>query len=440
MIAKLKVLVSGNGHEAEVLRGAAIALVLRGLSGALVFALNVVIARALGAQGAGVYFFSLSVVTILSVVTRIGFDNALLRFVSSAASVGDWARVRGVYRIGMRMAVMASFAVSLLLAGAAPFLVGLLGKSAELVSTLMIMAPSVLGLAVMFLGAESLKGLKRVAPAVTVSSLIYPLVAMLLVWPLAQRFGPAGVAGAYSLGVGIAALAGYVLWRRYTAPYADAEPLFDRAELMQSARPLWVMSLITRAVFAWSPLLILGFFAPAEDVGVYGAATRIAALVTLLLLSVNTVISPKFSELYTKGDLETMGQVARQFSFWLTAATGPLILALVLAGDYVMAIFGEEFMRGGRALSILAMGQAANAMTGSAGSLLMMTGHERDLRNASVLGGLLLLALSAALIPLFGFLGAAIATAVSIAAMSLANVALIRRRLGIRILPWEGKV
>ncbi|MEO0870978.1 MAG: flippase [Pseudomonadota bacterium] len=437
MIAKLNALIRGNSDEAEVLRGAAIALVLRGLSGALAFALNVVIARALGAEGAGLYFFSLSVITILSVATRFGLDNSMLRFISASASVGEWAKVRGVYQMGMRLAGLASLGAAALLAGLAPFGAVWLWEDPELGMVMAVMAPSILGLAMMFLGAESLKGLKKIAPAVMVSSLIYPVIAILLVWPLAQRFGPVGAAIAYSLSVSGAALVGYALWRRYTAPHRAIAAQFDRNELMASARPLWTMSLITRAAMPWAPLLILGFFSPAQDVGVYGAATRIAALVTLLLISVNTVISPKFSELYTKGDLEGLGRIARQFARLITLASSPVLLVLIFAGDKVMAVFGPEFTRAGTALAILAAGQAVNAMTGSAGALLMMTGHERELRNASIIAGALVVGLSLALIPIYSLIGAAIATATSVAAMNLISLVLISKKLGISAAPWS---
>lgn len=437
MIGKLKALVSGNSHESEVLRGAALALILRGLGGGLTFALNVAIARALGAQGAGLYFFALSVVTVLSVAARLGLDNTLLRFISSAASTGDWGRVNGIYRIGMRASAFVSVTVAIALIAIAMLLVEFNASEPELGLVMAFMAPSVLGLAMMFLGAESLKGRKKIAPAIAVSSLIYPAVAIALVYPMAQRFGPAGAAASYTLGVALAALIGFLLWRRYSAPHADVAPVFDKAELIASARPLWAMSLITRAVLPWSPLLMLGFFAPPEDVGIYGAATRIAALVTLLLISVNTVISPKFSELHTKGDFETLGQVARRFARLITLASSPVLLVLIFASDLVMSVFGPEFTRAGTALAILAIGQAINALTGSAGALLMMTGHEREVRNASILAGVLAVSLSLVLIPIYSFVGAAIATATSIAAMNLLSLALIHKRLGVSAAPWS---
>jgi len=418
------------------MRGAATAFILRGLGAGLAFGLNVAIGRLLGAEGAGLYFLALSIVTIATVLTRFGMDNSLLRFIASSVVLDQWARARGVYRLGMWTLALASAAAGLLVVLLGPLVAGRwLGKP-ELGDVLQVMGLGTLGLAVMMAGAECLKGLKRIAAAVAISSIISPLVALALIWPMTQRFGPAGAAGAYAAGVSAAALAGWLLWRRFTAAHADKEPDFAWSELWDSCRPLWLMSIITKAIIPWSPLLILGFFASSDDVGVYGAATRIAMLVTFLLIAVNTVISPKFAELYAKGDIATLARVARRFALLITLATSPLFVLLIVAGDIVMSVFGPGFERGGPALAILAAGQAVNALTGSAGALLMMTGHERDIRNASIVAGVLVLALSLALIPLYGLIGAAISTAISIAAMNLISIAMIKRRLGIFVMPW----
>ena len=436
MLASIKKLIGGDGHQAEVMRGAATAFVLRGIGAGLAFVLNVAIGRLLGAEGAGLYFLALSIVTIVTVLTRFGMDNSLLRFIASSVALDQWTRARGVYRLGMRTVALASAAAGVLIVLAGPLIARLWMDKPDLGDVLQIMGLGTLGLAVMMAGAECLKGLKRIAPAVAVSSIIFPLVALALIWPLTERFGPAGAAGAYAAGVSIAALAGWLWWRYFTAAHADQEPEFVWAELWDSCRPLWLMSIITKAIMPWSPLLILGFFAASDDVGVYGAATRIAMLVTFLLISVNTVISPKFAELHAKGDIAALARLARRFALLITLVTSPLFLLLIVAGETVMTLFGPEFARGGAALAILAMGQAVNALTGSAGALLMMTGHERDIRNASIWAGLLAVTLSLVLIPLYGLIGAAISTAVSIAAMNLISIAMIKKRLGINVMPW----
>lgn len=434
---RMRALASGSdAHFTQVLTGAAVAFALKAIGAGLAFALNVVIGRTLGVEGAGLYFLALSLVTIISVVTRFGLDNSLLRFIASAVAVEDWARAKGVYRLGMATVTLAS-----LLAGAAVSLGSqtiadsIVGQP-QLGPVLQVMGLATLGMALMFLVAECLKGIKRIGGAVTVSSILYPLIAIVLVVPLSERFGPAGAASAYAIGVSLAAFSGLAIWYGYTRGVVHGRPTFAFSELWESCRPLWAMSIITKAIMPWLPLLLLGFFASAEDAGIFGAATRVAMLITFLLIAVNTAISANFAELHAKGELQALARLARRFALITTLVTSPILLVLIFASDFVMGIFGADFARGGIALKILALGHAINALTGSAGQLLMMTGHEREVRNASIVAGIMVAALSLLLIPPYGFIGAAIATSVSVALMNLISIALIKKRLGIFVMPW----
>lgn len=426
-----KVLLRFDVHTVEVMSGASLAFALRALGAALAFTLNVFIGRLLGAEGAGLYFLALSVATIGAVITKCGLDNSLLRFVAVGASSGDWNKVIGVFRMGMGMAVSTSLAAAGLVLILAPWMAEWLFAEVALTSTLRIMSLGIFSFAMMTLLAECLKGLKRIRNSMLVSGVLHPGIALLTIWPLAMLFGAPGAAMAYVLGTGSAALVGWAMWRANVADVEALSPVFDRVILLQSSRPLWIMSIVNRGILPWAPLLFLGIWGTAEEVGIFGAATRVAMLVTFFLASVNTVIAPKFSDLYNRGQMKILQSLARRFALLITLAASPLFLLLIFAGDRVMGFFGPDFIRGGAALAILAMGQAVNTMTGPVGYLLMMTGHERDCRNAAVLSMVFMLGCSMLLIPEQGLIGAAIASAAAEILRNLHNLVSVQRRLNI---------
>lgn len=422
-------------HHLEVFRGAVLALSLRVVGAGLAFALNVMIGRLLGAEGAGLYFLALSIVTIGAVIAKLGLDNALLRHISSAASSKNWNSVHGVFRLGLRLAGGTSLALALLVLAASPWIAEIVLREPGFTPTLRAMSLGIFTFSAMTLQSECLKGLKRIRNSMLVSGVLYPSVALILIWPLTTSFGAPGAAMAYVLGTGTAAAFGWIMWRANTSAHIIQKPEFSRETLLQSSRPLWVMAVINQAIIPWAPLFLLGMWSSAEDTGILGAATRVAMLVTFFLTAVNTVIAPKFSELHTTGDVEMLGRIARRFALLVTVAASPLFVVLIFAGDWVMGLFGPEFTRGGGALAILAMGQAVNTMTGSVGYLLMMTGHEQDMRNASILAVLLMGCCGLLLIPSHGLIGAAIASAVAVATMNLFSVALVWFRLGVLVIP-----
>jgi len=69
-----------DGHHArEMFRGASVAVLLKLTAGGIAFGFQVVLARALGATGMGMFVLATTLVTVATVVSRFGLDNILLR-------------------------------------------------------------------------------------------------------------------------------------------------------------------------------------------------------------------------------------------------------------------------------------------------------------------------------------------------------------------------
>jgi O-antigen/teichoic acid export membrane protein len=425
-----------DAHLGDVLRGASLAFVLRGFGAGLGFLLNAVIARLLGAEGTGLYFLALSVTMIAAVIARLGLDNALLRFVAVHASKEEWGQVRGVFTLGMRMALVSTSTLTLMSFILAPWLSEYIFDKPDLASPLRWMSLGIMSFSLMMLMSECLKGLSLIRDAMLVSGVLYPLIGLILVWPLVALLGVGGANVAYVLGTGFAAVLGLFFWRRAMAKHANPTTPFPRNQLLSSSRPLFIMSIINSAVIPWAPLLLLGVWGSTEESGIFGAATRLAMLLTFFLTAVNTVAAPKFAALYSKGEMATLGNIARKSALLITIAASPVFILFIAAGDWVMSVFGPEFVAGGRVLAILAIGQFVNSLTGSVGFILTMSGKEADARNVAVFSGLLLIALCAFLIPGYGMLGAAISTATAVAVANILLAWFVWRRLAIVTVPF----
>ena len=77
---------------------------LRVAGAILAFALTVTMARLLGAEGTGLYYLALSIVSFAVILSRLGLDNVLLRFAAAYAEQDRWPEVLGVYRSGTWLA------------------------------------------------------------------------------------------------------------------------------------------------------------------------------------------------------------------------------------------------------------------------------------------------------------------------------------------------
>jgi O-antigen/teichoic acid export membrane protein len=128
-------------------------------------------------------------------------------------------------------------------------------------------------------------------------------------------------------------------------------------------------------------------------------------------------------------------RIYREGTRLVVSVTIPLCLVMVFWGDKILQIFGREFVVGAICLAILAVGQLVNSGTALANTVLLMTGHSRQVMITTVLFGLLLIMATLLLVPLWGLVGAAVAASGCLAAMNLARVVQVWRLF--RMQPWE---
>jgi len=422
-------------HLRDILQGASVALILKIIGAGVSFLFNVILARKLGAEGTGVFYLALTVMTLTATVARFGVDNVLLRRVAANMSQGKMGDVRGVYRFGMLLAVPSSLLVTIVGWMLAPWLSNDLFAKPELVGPLRWMMLASLPFNLLLLHAELLRALKVIGQSQVIQGVASPLLALIAVWYLAAPWGVVGASAAYLFGALVTATAGLWLWRRGTREVSGSHPVYPHAGIfLRNCSDLFFGTFLANVFMRWAPFALLGIWADSHDVGIYGIATRVALLVGLMLASVNTIVAPKFASLYASGDLEALGAIARTSVRYLRWLGAPVTLSVILGQDYIMGAFGDEFVPGGTALAILALGQYIGLACGSVGYLLIMTGHDRQYRRCSAISSLLLTAVALLTIPTFGVVGAALSYAVATAALNIQAAWYVHRLLGISVI------
>ena len=423
----------------EILQGASTAFVLKGVGALLTLGVYVLLGRLLGPTEAGLYFLALTILTIASILGRIGLDNTVLRFVAGHAATGDWSTVKGVHRKATVLATVASVVATLILVAAAPWLSTTFFGKPELTPLLRWMALAIAPTALFTLYAQSLQGLKRIADANLVGTVALPLFLLAGLPLLVSRWGTPGATMAYILAALLTVLLGIWLWRRATPHLRGLPGHSDTAALLDSSVPLFWVSCF-QLVITWAPTVTLGAIASSADVGIFATANRAAMLTSFVLLAVNSISAPKFAALHRAGDMATLGRIARQSAKLMALMASPILAIFTLFPARVMRMFGPEFAAGAPVLSILAVGQFINVVTGSVGWLLIMCGHERLMRNNIAVCAAVGLALNLVLIPPFGVIGAAIAAATTLALQMIIAAVMVWQKLGVMTIPlWYGK-
>lgn len=395
----------------DVLGRSSVAVILRFMRTFASFGFNVLLARSLGADGTGVYFLAYTITRIASIIGRVGLDQTLLRFTAAHASQQQWDKVKGAYRQGMLIALAMSSAATAVVFLLAPILADIFSEP-RLVDPVRIMAFSILPWSLLFIYSTLLQGLERIGDSIFVQGVGLPLINIPILLLLAGYLGVNGAALSYVITSVLVMFLGYRLWVRYTPEMSNIEGNFELNQLTRTTIPLFWMD-FTMLAMGLSDTIIVGFFSDSQSVGIYDTTKRVAVLAITTLSAINTVVAPKFAALYAKEDIEEMGRLARNATMITTLVSIPVVLAFIIIPGPILSIFGSEFKEGGVALGILGIGQLVNASTGAVGFILIMTGHEKLMRNNAMGTSVLKIILQLLLIPPFGYIGAALAAAVA---------------------------
>lgn len=417
----------------EILRGASTAFFIKIIAAGTAFVMNIVVARMLGATEAGLFFLSLTIVSILAAATRLGLDNSIIRFISSEQANENYSAIKGVYRKARSWVLSASLIVTCVVLLMLHVYYGEIPQHPGFIKVFSLMLLVVPITALYVINAQALQGLRRVARAMLTLNVIMPA-ALLTLIVFFSVDSARGAAWAY-IGASILALLISVRWWNSCSPQAKELVDYDSRILFSSCFPLWAVMIFGQAV-QWSSQLFIGVWGSASDVALFSAAQRTAMLVSFTLIAVNSISAPKFSAMYRREDLEGLKRTALFSGRLVFIASVPILIVMILFPEALMGLFGEEFVPAAHILVILAIGQFVNVATGSVGILLSMTGNEKKLRLNTFISATLAVGLGLVLIPRYGMVGGAISTTIAVSVQHLLGSYQVNQLLGFNALAY----
>lgn len=424
--------------DAEGLLGAAgLTFMARVVSAAAAFGLNIVLARVLSVAEAGLFFLSLTVLTAVSIVARFGMDHALIRFVSPAWEKKKIREVVGLSLQGFALVSGIGVLATALLYTVSDWLAVGVFDEAALTGVLRAISLAVVPFSLLWAFSGALKAVRLSAHANFLEAGFIPVVvgSVLAVLFIADETLPSPeiAAMAYAVAALVGVMWGSFLFIRRTGVVRSAQ-WTEWSTLTKSAWPLAWVAVLNFTILS-SSSLFLGFFSGPEAVAQYNVAHRTAILISFILVVFNSVAAPRFASLYSEGKLAELEKVATKVSVLMSFAALPIFAATMLFPEEILSIFGSEFSEASLLLMIMAAGQFANLITGSVGYVLIMTGHERIMRNNVIFIALLNVCLNLLLVSRYGAVGAAVTTAVSLALQNLIAAWLVYKYVGITTTP-----
>lgn len=429
----------GTSDSARAQRGAAFAFAIRVASAAIAFLSQILLARWMGAFEFGIFAYVWVFVIILGSLSTIGLNTSVLRFLPEYREQAKWGLFKGFLDGSRWITFGISSAVTLVGLAATWALHGMIPDY--------YLVPLVIAFFCLpaYAITDIQDGISRsqswIDLALMPPYMLRPF-AMLLLFGLGMWAGYPATA----LSALVAALAAtylttcaqlLIMRRRFDGKLPDAAREYEIPLWLKVSAPIMLMHGFM-IVLQHVDVLVLNLYVLPSDVAVYYAAIKTTGLIAFVHFAVGAAFAPRFAEYFSAGRMDDLSAHLREsikWSFWPSLLASAGILAM---GYPLLWLFGPEFTVGYPVMFVLACGLVARAACGPAEALLSVLGQQKICAVVMFFTLGINVALNFALIPSFGLIGAAAATAGSIMLESVLLIWIIRKRLGLHAFVFGG--
>jgi O-antigen/teichoic acid export membrane protein len=394
-----------------IVYGGGLLLLASAFGNGLNYIFGIFLARSLGSDDFGLYALTLTMFNILTLVAVFGVDVGAVKFVSQHLGERQLCKAKAILIAAASLVFGSGLITALGLAVLAPGLALTVYGNPDITISFRLFALAIPFATVTIVLISALQAFQTVRYTVLIKYLWEPAAKFVLAaLAIFAGFQLLGVISAIVLTLGISAALVIRATHRVLSNSEEVLDVWNLREvraLLVYCLPLAVANLFG-IVAPRSDILMLGYWTNASDAGVYLAAFQTAAVMALVLSAFDASLAPIISRAWSMQDQTRMGESYRVVSRLSLTVSLPIFCSLVLFPDEILSLFGPGFVQGSTALILLACGQIFNNAMGSANTVLLMSGQSRIVMTNTIVMGVVLVALTASLIPYWGINGAAI--------------------------------
>ncbi|MBI5739877.1 MAG: flippase [Nitrospirae bacterium] len=421
-----------NDNLAVGARSGAIAFALKISNTLLGFFNQVLLARILGAGGIGEVILAVTVIRISVQLAKFGMEETMMKFIPIYADLNDRERLKGTISFVIRFCFLVSIIFMLLVLACSKFISVNIFHSEGLLKLLPVAVLAIPAWVIRDVIGGILRGYKDAFRALISESLISPSFKIVVFLLLSLKGTSPGYAViAFAAGEIISVIVSIRFLRKRTASLRPVRGQCEKRKVIDVAYTI-IFTSMSVLLYTQADVWILGMYKSTEIVGIYGVAAKLVLLVYFPMMAFTAVIPSLISTIHTSGDHAELKKVVRESTRWILSMSMPVILILAIEGKYILKYFyGPEFAAGYAALLILIMGQMIKACSGLIGILLQMTGQHKVYMKVNIFWGTLNIILNILLVPRYGMIGAASATAFCLSMVDIICIFIIHKRLSI---------
>lgn len=413
-----------------VARRGIITLVGAVVGGGTVLINEVLVARFMGAEVYGYYALAFVFARISEIASSFGLRIGVLHFLPVYIDEKRNDRVFGVIAEAILLPAVVSSLLVPTIWLLAPWLASDVLNEPAATRFVRLFAVAIPFMCLSELLGGITRGFGHAALYVAIRNIIPPITFLLGMLGLSYfEADPTFVVGAFGLGHVLAVAVGAVAVAKLMgADVLRTQPTFAYRELYLYSFPILVNTLLYM-VIGFSDILMLGASQGAQQAGIYRACNQVVPAFETIVLAFNAAAIHLYPVLINNKKRDELDSTFATVNRWTASLCMLLFLLVALNRDGLLAILGPDFSAGSSAILILLVGMLLHSGMGSAGILLVVSGHQKYETTNATTGAVTNIALNILLIPRYGLTGAAAATAISLAIMNVLRVVEVRRLL-----------
>lgn len=382
------------------------------------------LARWVGPEYLGIYSIANSIMLISEVFAKMGLETGIMRFVSRLNPEVDKEKINLLIGSSLKMVTFFSLSVMIVLIISSGTIVDNYFNGQSLLKfVIIIFAITIPFNSLIQISAFATQGFKRLKYKTIVTQFLNPTI-LLLTMIFCYWF----MSSEYTITIPILAtgiigfLFMFVILKNVSGLKNNQIIKSDiNYELLKFSYPLMFVTIL-QTLMHWMDILMLGYFTNLLTVGLYHPAARTAGLLQALLLSFLSIYAPLVSQFHSEGDKAKLSNTYQLVNRWLLIFATPISAVFILFPEKVLLLFGPQYLESSQVLVLLTIGTFTQAILGVAGPTLSMSGHTKLVLFNSIGTFILNFVLNVWLIPIYGILGAAIATLTSLTILGIIRV------------------
>lgn len=395
--------------------------------------LTVILARLLDPDSYGLFFLGISVLTIGKLISTWGIAKSASRFIAEYKE-GDDGQIPHILRIAFVYNVVLISIVSLAFVVGGEQIAVFIGTP-ELGSMLVYGSLFIVFSTLTVFVTQAFQGFEEIKTASSFKILNKVGRLILVIAFLVAGFEVVGALAGYILSFAIVSVTGliYLYYTKYRS--IDSTPV--ETNLRRRIRNYSVPIAFTQSAHIIDhhiDKVLLGFFVGPAAVGFYTIGKQIVKMLQTPMSALGFTLSPTYGAQKAKGNDETARRIfettlSQSLIFYIPATTG----LILVAEPTVKLIFGNDYLGAVPVLRILSILIILQSITKLTSHGLDYLGRARARAIVKAVAAISNAFLNILLIPMYGVVGAAVATVVTFSFYTFANLWIMDSELNLKV-------